>query len=140
MRAIARLGAMRARAESRMGAVNGGSTATVWREDPDNNPVVVDGLETPSWVAELTSLPGRLAANRGASQSRTVTIGQTEVQLAVREWHCPAGTALHDGDVIEVTSGEHAGTYLRVIESNGSDQATALRVPVIETQKPEGLT
>lgn len=114
------------------------SRGKVWREDPDN-PVVVDGLETPGWVAELTELPGRIAANRGAAQTRAVTIGQTEVQLAVREWHCPATTVLRDGDVIEVTAGENTGIYLRVVEATGSDQATALRVPVVEIQKPEGL-
>lgn len=116
------------------------STATIWREDPDG-PVIVDGLETPSWVAEFTALPGRLAgASGGAAQSRKVSIGQTEVQLAVREWHCPASTTgLADGDVVEVTTGEHVGTFLRIVEASGQDQATARRVPVVEIQKPEGI-
>lgn len=116
------------------------STAIVWREDPDN-PTLVDGLETPSWVAELTALPGRLAGpSGGAAQSRKVSIGQTEVQLAVREWHCPASTAgIRDGDVIEVTAGENSGIYLRVVEAQWQDQATARRLPVVEIQKPGGL-
>lgn len=115
------------------------SRATVWREDPAN-PVVVDGLEVPGYVAEMSDLPGRLAANRGAGQTRTITIGQTEVQVAVREWHCPAGTVgLRNGDVLEVTAGDSAGTFLRVVEATSTDQATALRLPVVETQKPEGI-
>lgn len=128
------LAAGRRAAESRMT-----SRATVWREDPAN-PVIVDGLEVPGYVAELSDLPGRLAANRGAGQTRTITIGQTEVQVAVREWHCPAATVgLRNGDVLEVTAGDSAGTFLRVVETTSADQATALRLPVIETQKPEGI-
>lgn len=133
------LAAGRRAAESRFGFENGGSTATVWREDPED-PVVVDGLSTANWVMEYSTLNGRIAGTRGgAAQTRTVTIGQTEMQLAVREWHCPVGTELRDGDLIEVISGENEGVYLRVVESAGKDQATACRVPVVETQKPEGL-
>lgn len=124
-----------------MGVENGGSTATIWREDPAT-PVVVDGLETTGWTMEFASLAGRIAgATGGAAQTRTVTIGQTEVQLAVREWHCPASSrdALREGDVIEVIAGESVGLFLRIIEATGQDQATACRLPVIEIQKPEGL-
>lgn len=122
-------------AESRMT-----STATIWREDPDN-PTVVDGLETPAWVAQHTALPGRLAGpSGGAAPSRKVSIGQTEIQVAVREWHCPATTTdLRDGDVIEITAGEHAGMFLRIVEASGQDQATARRLPVVEIQRPEGI-
>lgn len=135
----AALPGLRAHAESRMGAENNGSTATLWREDPDN-PVVVDGLETPGWEALILDLPGRIAASRGAGASRTVTVGQTEMQLAVREWHCASGTPyLSDGDILEIIAGESVGLFLRVVESTGNDQATARRVPVVEIQKPEGL-
>lgn len=129
------LAAGRRAAESRMT-----STATVWRLDPDN-PVIVDGLETPGWIAEHTHLPGRIAGSRGGTaQTRSVSIGQTEVQVAVREWHCPASTTgLRDGDVIEVAAGENAGVFLRIVEATGQDQATARRVPVVEIQKPEGI-
>lgn len=113
------------------------STATVKRE---GDPTTVGGLEVPSWTVVVADLPGRLAGSRGgAAQSRTVTIGQTEMQLAVREWHCPASTAgLRDGDVIEVTAGDNAGVFLRVVESAFQDQATARRLPVAEIQEPEG--
>jgi len=116
------------------------STGKVWRKDL-TTPVVVDGLETPHWTAEHSTLAGRLAGTSGgAAQTRRVSIGQTEVQLAVREWHCPVGTTnLRDGDVIEVTAGENAGIFLRVIEATGQDQSTARRVPVVEIQKPGGI-
>lgn len=127
------LPALRAHAESRMT-----SRAIVKREG--GPPVIVDELEVPGWTTVETDLPGRLAGSRGGTaQTRTVTIGQTEVQLAVREWHCPADTnTLRDGDVIEVTAGENAGVFLRVVESAWQDQATARRVPVVEVQQPEG--
>lgn len=116
------------------------SRADVFRADPDN-PVIVDGLETPGWTTLHTNLPGRIAGSRGGTaQTRTVTIGQTEVQVAVREWHFPAGTSgLRDGDIVKVTAGENAGVFLRVVEASWQDQATARRVPVVEIQKPEGL-
>lgn len=116
------------------------SRATVWREDPDN-PAIVDGYETAGYVAELADLPGRLAAGTGAGQSRTITVGQTDIQLAVREWHCPAGTeGIHDGDLLEITDGENVGLFLRVVEATFADQVTALRLPVVETQRPGGIT
>lgn len=124
---------LRAHAESRMT-----SRATVKR--PGGPPVIVDGLETDGWLTQHTELPGRLAGTRGgAAQNRTITLGQTEVQVALREWHCPASTSgLRDGDVIEVTEGENAGVFLRVVEASWQDQATARRVPVVEIQQPEG--
>lgn len=116
------------------------SAATVWREDPAN-PTTVNGLETSAWAALYTALPGRLTGpSGGAAQSRRVTVGLTEVQVAVREWHCPTSTTgLRDGDVIAVTAGEHTGIFLRVVEASGQDQATARRLPVVEIQKPGGI-
>lgn len=112
------------------------SRATVKRP---GEPVKVDGLEVDGWATIHEDLPGRIAANRGAGQSRTVRIGETEVQIAVREWHCPAGTEdIQDGDVLEVTAGENAGIFFRVVESAWQDQATARRLPVVEIQEPEG--
>lgn len=113
------------------------SRATAKRE---GDPTTVDGLEVPSWTVVVADLHGRLAGSSGgAAQTRTVTIGQTDVQLAVREWHCPASTTgLRDGDIIEVIAGDNAGVFLRVVESAFQDQATARRVPVVEIQEPEG--
>lgn len=133
------LAAGRRAAERRFGVENGGSNVTLWRHDPDN-PVTVDGLETPGWEPLTFDLPGRIAAHRGVGATRTVTIGQTELQLAVREWHCSfLSPDLRDGDVLEVIAGENVGLFFRIVEATGSDQATARRVPVVEIQKPEGL-
>ena len=130
----------RADAESRYGWANGngGSDAVVKRNDLAN-PVVVDGLKVPKWVVTHRLLIGRLAGARGAAATRTVTVGQSEVQVAVRAWHCPATTTdLRDGDVLEIVAGENAGTFLQIVEATWQDQATARRLPVIEIQKPKG--
>lgn len=127
----------RADAEARMGAANGGSDATVRRVDPDN-PSVVDGIEIDGWTDVYTDLPMRLGgSNRGGAGTRTVTIGETEVQLAVRVASFPAATTnLRDGDLVDITAGENDGVVLRIVEASWQDQATARRVPVIEAQRP----
>lgn len=122
---------LRAEAEARML-----STATVRRSGAM---VVVDGIESPGWADVVTDVPFRLGgADRGGAGTRTVTIGETEVQLAVRTGSFPAGTTgLQDGDLIEITAGENAGLVLRIVEAAWQDQATARRVPVVEEQRPE---
>jgi hypothetical protein len=130
----AALASGRARAESRMT-----SRARVRRVDPDN-PTTVDGIETDGWADVYADLPMRLGgSDRGGAGTRSVTIGETEVQVAVRVAHFPADTTgLRDGDVVEVTEGENAGVFARIVEAGWQDQATARRVPVVETQRPEG--
>lgn len=99
-----------------------------------------DGFEVPGWSTVLPDSPFRLGGSSGAGTSRTVTIGGTEVEIAVRVGHFPHGTTgLRDGDIIEVTAGESAGQWLRVVEATGADQQTALRVPVYEIPQPAGL-
>lgn len=97
------------------------------------------GYEVPEWATVHAALPCRLGgADRGGSGTRTTTIGGVEVQLASRVLSVPADTAgLLDGDLVEMTSGENAGLVLRVLEVAGQDQATAKRLPVVETQRPE---
>lgn len=128
---------LRADAESRYGAANGGSDAIVRRKDPAN-PVIVDGLKVPGWTVTHASLAGRFAgAARGGAGTRTVTIGQTEVQVALREWHCAAATTnLHEGDLIEITAGDNTGVVVQIVEATWQDQATARRLPVIEIKRP----
>jgi hypothetical protein len=129
----AALASGRARAESRMT-----SRARIRRIDPAN-PTTVDGIETDGWADVHTDLPMRLGGSSGAAGTRTVTIGETEVQVAVRVASFPADTTgLRDGDVVEVTEGESAGVFARIVEAGWQDQATARRVPVVETQRPEG--
>lgn len=132
MRAPSRLPAMRARAESRMT-----STIVVRRPDPANPVTDEHGYRQPGWT-DVYDGPFRLAgAKASGSGSRTVTVGGVEVTVAVRTAHFPAGTTgLADDDLCEVTGGENAGVVLRIVEASSQDQATALRVPVIEAQRP----
>lgn len=127
---------LRAQAESRMT-----STALVRRVDPDNPTTDGNGFEVDGW-AEVYAGKFRLGGSeRGGSAARKVNIGDVEVALAVRVAHFPADAAgLRDGDLIEVTSGDCAGVFLRVVEASFQDQATARRVPVIETDRPGGWT
>ena len=118
-------------ATERMGATNAASDAAVLRfiglADPDS-----EGYEAEEWATVHTG-PMRLAgAERGASTSRTITTPGGEVQLAVRIAHFPIGTPpFEDGDLIEITAGQNAGTLWRVVEGDRADQQTAYRVPVV---------
>lgn len=95
------------------------------------------GLQGSGWDEVETDLPFRLGGSRGGSGAvRTVTIGGAELTLAVRTGHLPAGTEVYDGDLIEVTQGDNAGTVWRVIEGDWADQQTALRVPIVATDRP----
>lgn len=97
-----------------------------------------DGFDVPAYTDTYADLPMRLAASRGATSSRTVTVGSTEVETATPVAHFPWNTVLADNDLFEVTAGERPGRFFRVVESTGADQQTALRVPVVEVQRPEG--
>ena len=92
------------------------------------------GLEVTEWADVVTDSPFRIGRGDG---TRTLTIGGVEVTLAVRTGHFPAGTDLADGDLIDVTEGENAGTVWRVVEGDWADQQTAYRVPIIATSRPE---
>ena len=126
------LAAGRAAAERRMT-----SRETIHREgvtttDPD-------GFEVEGWGVIENNVPCRLSGST-ASGTRTVTTGGVEVQVAVRVLHLPASTTtLRDGDLVELTDGEQAGRFLRIVEATGADQQTALRVPVYEVPRPAGL-
>jgi hypothetical protein len=123
----------RALAESRMNSVT-----DVRRKGP--NTTGGDGLKVPSWPSVVTDAPFRLAGNRGPSQYRTVTIGSTDVQLAIRVGHWPIALmgTFRDGDVVEITAGDNAGRFLTIVESLGKDQANDLQLPVVEREKPDG--
>jgi hypothetical protein len=128
------LAEFRADAESRMT-----STALVKRVDPDNPATDADGFEVDGW-AVIYNGPVRIGGSpRGAAASRTARVGDVDVELAVRVAHFPAATTgLRDGDLLEVTSGENAGRFLRIVEATWQDQATARRMPVVEAHKPVG--
>lgn len=126
----------RAEAEARML-----SRVTVRHATGDTTPNT-DGYDVPEWVVVATGVPFRLGgANAGSTGTRTITVGTTEVQLALRTGHFPADTTgLADGDYIDITSGENAGLVLRIVEADWQDQATARRVPVVAVQRPEEWT
>lgn len=137
MRALSRLPAMRARAVSRMT-----STATVYREAGLGEPDQETGVRTRQYDTVHTAGPFRLGgSDSGTSGSRTQTVGGVEVVLATRTGHFPVTvTGLRDDDLIEIETGENAGTVWRILEADFADQQTARRVPVIAVQRPEGLT
>ena len=77
-------------------------------------------------------------ANTGSSGTRTETTSAGEMQIALRIGHLPYDTEnLADGDLIEVTAGEVAGTVWRIVEAEFADQQTARRIPVESVQRPE---
>jgi hypothetical protein len=121
---------LRAEAEARMT-----SRCTI-RRKTGNTAEDADGFEVPEWKTAHADLPVRIAA--GTSQSRRVTTAGVEYELAVREAHFPASTTgLQDNDLIEITVGENVGAVYRIVEAAWQDQATARRVPVVETSRPE---
>lgn len=113
------------------------STALVRR--PGASTTDADGFEVDGWT-QVYAGPFRLGgSDAGAAGSRNVRVGDVELALAVRIAHFPASTTgLRDGDLIQVTAGENAGAFLRIVEASWQDQATARRVPVVEAQEPEG--
>ena len=98
-----------------------------------------DGFQVPEWATVLTDVPFRLGgAPQGSSGYRTVTVGSSEVQVPVRTGHFPAlFVDLADNDLILVTAGENVGIVLRIVEADWQDQATARRLPVVGTERPE---
>ena len=137
-RLAGRLARGRAMAESRMGADNLGSTATVRRKTGNTIPHPTDvDRKVPEWADVLTDVPCRLASRGSASPSRSATIGGVEVQLAVRELHFPIATeGLRDDDLAVITAGERADSVWHLLEVQAGDQQTALRIPVVEVQPP----
>lgn len=124
---------LRAEAEARMT-----SRVTVMRSTGGTT-TGSDGFQVPEWATVATDLPFRLGGSpQGSSGYRTLTVGSAEVQVPVRIGHFPASTTgLADNDLILVTAGENAGIVLRIVEADWQDQATARRVPVVGTERPE---
>lgn len=114
------------------------SRCTVWRGS-DGVQNESDGSDV-GYVAVVAGEPFRLGgADRGASGSRVVDTPGGEVAVATRVASFKHDRVLADGDLLEVTAGENAGLFLRVVESTGQDQATARRVQVVEASRPEEL-
>ena len=121
------LAAARRAAESRMT-----SRATARRE---GEPVTVDGLEVPGW-ADVADFPCVVS---GGNATRTVTIGQTEMQVAARVLKAPHDTTgLRDGDVVQIQGGACDGRFFRIVEATLADQKKQQELPIVEVQQPEG--
>lgn len=119
-------------AEARMS-----SRCTVRRKTGEFN--VVDRIKVPVWEAVHVDLPVRIAGSHGGvASSRRANVGGAETQLAVREAHFPAATSnLADGDLLDLTAGPLAGHVFLIVEATWKDQATARRVPITATGRPE---
>lgn len=95
--------------------------------------------EVPSWSVVAADLPCRVSGVAGsASPTHRVTVGAADVEIAARVLHLPAGTTgITDGDYVDVTTGELSGRAFRIVEATLADQQTAVRVPLLEVQRPE---
>jgi len=116
------------------------STATVYRSAGLGDPDPDTGIQDTTYTAVHADSPFRLGgSDRGGSGSRTQDVGGVEITLATRVGHFPVTvTGLQDGDLIDVLTGENAGTVWRIVEGDWADQQTARRVPIIAAERPEG--
>lgn len=115
------------------------STATIRRKMGHWVQIEETGEEEAEWAVIHTGIPFRLGgSDQGDSASRRQDIGGVEVQTAVRVGHLPAAISdLSDGDWIDVTAGENAGTAWSIVEVTWQDQATARRMPLLAQDRPE---
>ena len=128
------LDGLREYAEGRMDEC---SRVTVMRKTGATTQDEITGQKVPVWAAVLTDVPFRLKGGR----SRTVTIGGVEFEEATAEGHLPSDTLdVEDGDLLNLTEGEWAGTAWRVIEAVKGDQRTARRLPIVEVPRPQEWT
>lgn len=105
----------------------------------EGEPTTVGGLEVPGWVSVLTDVPCWVDSSGTSSGTRTVTIGQTEMQVASRVLKIPHDTTgFRDGDVVEISGGACDGRFFRIVEATIADQKKQQEIPVVEIQQPEG--
>lgn len=123
-------------AESRMGAPNGGSTITVRRKTSDTTRNPANGTEVPVWPVVAANVPARLSHD---TSQRRMEQGGVEWSAAARRVDVPMSYAgqFRDGDCVDVTAGTWAGMALVLKETRGKDQATALRMPAEEMDRPD---
>lgn len=118
------------------------SRVKVWREGSPAGQNEDNGLEGSTWSAVYTDWPFRLRRSSLAGSSngtKRVTIAGVVYQMSIADGNFPVGTKLKDADIIEIVTGDHPGTYWKVVEASQQDQQSAVRVPVIEVQKPRDL-
>ena len=125
---------LRAEAEARMG-----SRVTIRRDTGEVDRAPSTTLERPLWDTVDTEVPFRLdGSGSGDGGTRTVSIDGVDYQEATAVGHLPATrTDLADNDLLDLTTGEWAGTVWRVIKAVRADQKTARRVPIVEVGRPK---
>lgn len=112
------------------------SRCTIWRDTGVTEQDDATDLEGRVHRAAHRDLPLRIKPGR----SRTLILGDAEVEQGLGEAHVPASTAdIRDGDLIEVTVGESAGVWLRIVEAVLADGRTARRLPVEQVDRPDDL-
>lgn len=116
------------------------STATI-RRKTGGTTTDADGYKVPEWADVHVAISCRIGSDKGSSATRTVSTPGGDVQVATRTLSLPASTTnLADGDLVEVTAGELAGSVWRVVEADFADQQTARRCPVVATERPSEWT
>jgi hypothetical protein len=131
----------RAWAEARMGAVNGGSDARVWRKSGLTARDQVSLREHQGFDQVGTDLvPVRVAGTAANSAPyRTLQPGVSQEQAARVIHFSAAFSDLCDGDVVELVAGQGAGTFWSLVDITWQDQATARRIPAVQIDPPGGL-
>jgi hypothetical protein len=117
-----------------------GRTAALARMDSEviarrktGSSTIVNGVKVPEWEVVHAALPYRHVPKG----SRPVTIGGAEFSEATARGDVPHDTTdVRDDDHYEITSGEWAGTVVKVIEAVKGDQRTARQLPVKEVPRP----
>lgn len=97
------------------------------------------GVEVPNWVTVAADVPFRSDGTSSSSGGSTgARIGGVTFEEAIAVGHLPHDYAdLHDGDLLECTSGEWAGSVWRVIKAIRADQKTARRLPLADEARPK---
>lgn len=115
------------------------SRATIHRATAGAPQNEVTGLKGSTWTAVATAVPLRLKAGSASSAGniRREVVGGIELSQSLAQGYMPAATTgIRDNDLIEITSGEWAGTVWRILEATKGDQLTSRRLPLIETTRP----
>jgi hypothetical protein len=126
-----------ARARERAGSVLMTSTCKVAHQD---GPSTTGGLKRAGWTVDHAAAPVRIeGANTGSSPSRDLDLDGLSVTVPVRvarfAWDIDN---LGTNSVFEVTSGDCAGEFFRVVEASPKDHASSRRVAVVGIDRPEG--
>lgn len=95
------------------------------------------GRVEPIWAVVYTG-KCRVRGGRSGTGYRVETTPAGERAVGAPEIHLPWDTAgVSDGDLVEITAGDRAGTVWRVLNSDAADQQTAYRLPAEGMHRPE---